>query len=111
LAFFDAGPSGEMAHIASSGQLQVRTCTLDYLFQLGQIPSPDCIKMDIEGAEFDALRGAKSLLSQAHPSIFLATHGTIVHRECCAFLQSLGYHLVSIDGNPLDNSRELIATI
>ncbi len=108
-AFFGAGPHGEMAHIASSGQLQVETWTLDHLLELGQIQLPDCIKMDIEGAEFDALRGAKSLLSKAHPTIFLATHGTIVHRECCGLLQSLGYRLVPIDGNALENSREIIA--
>jgi FkbM family methyltransferase len=108
-AFFDAGPRGEMAHIASSGKSQVRTWTLDHLLELGQIQLPDCIKMDIEEAEFDALRGAKSLLSKAHPTIFLATHGTIVHRECCGLLQSLGYRLVPIDGNALENSREIIA--
>ena len=110
LTFFDAGARGEMAHIASSGQLQVRTYTLDHLLELCQIPVPDLIKMDIEGAEFMALWGARSMLAQAQPTIFLATHGAIVHRECCNFLKSLGYRLTPIDGNPLDDSREIIAT-
>ncbi|HEY9759505.1 MAG TPA: FkbM family methyltransferase, partial [Oculatellaceae cyanobacterium] len=109
LASFDNGVCGEMAHIASSGQLQVRTYTLDHLLELGKIPVPDLIKMDIEGAEFMALWGARSMLAKAQPTIFLATHGAIVHRECCRFLKSLGYQLTPIDGNPLDNSREIIA--
>jgi FkbM family methyltransferase len=110
LAFFDPGPRGEMAHIASSGRIQVKTYTLDDLFELGHLPLPKFIKMDIEGAEFDALCGAKSLLSKAHPTIFLASHGDTVHRACCEFLQSFGYQLVSIDGNSLDSSREVVAT-
>ena len=109
-AFFDAGPDGEMAQISSSGKSRVRTCTLDQLYEHGQIPIPDIINMDIGGAEFAALCGAKSLLSKAHPTIFLTTHGNPVHRECCAFLDLLGYRLAPIDGEPLDNSRELIAT-
>lgn len=109
-ASFEAGPDGEKAQLSSSGQLRVRTCTLDTLLELGQIPLPDTIRMDIGGAEFAALCGAKSLLSKAHPTIFLSTHGDTPHRECCAFLELLGYRLAPIDGKPLENSREIIAT-
>ena len=63
--FFDASVRGEMAHIASSGQFQVRTYTLDHLLELGQIPIPDFIKMDIEGAEFSALLGIEVLVIQS----------------------------------------------
>lgn len=109
-AFLDPGPDGEKAQHSSSGQLRVWTCTLDTLLELGKIPLPDTIKMDVGGGEFAALTGAKALLSRAHPTIFLTTHGDIAHRECCAFLEMLGYRLAPIDGKPLEESREIIAT-
>jgi FkbM family methyltransferase len=109
-AFFDGGPGGERAQLASSGQQRVWTCTLDTLLELGQIPLPDIIRMDIGGGEFAALCGAKTLLSRAHPTIFLSTHGLIPHRECCAFLEMLGYRLAGIGGKPLEQSSEILAT-
>jgi hypothetical protein len=57
-----------------------------------------------------ALSGAKSILTKSHPTIFLATHGSEVHRECCSLLQSLGYHLQPIDGMKLEQSSEILAT-
>jgi hypothetical protein len=86
------------------------TCSLDHLLELGQIPVPDFIRMDIGGAEFAALCGAKALLSRAHPTIFLTTHGESLQRECCAFLELLGYRLEPVDGKPLEASREIVAT-
>ena len=109
-ALFEAGPDGEKAQLSSNGQLRVMTCTLDTMLELGQIPLPDTIRIDIGGAEFAVLCGAKSLLTKAHPTIFLSIHGDISHRECCAFLELLGYRLSSIDGKPLDESMEIIAT-
>jgi FkbM family methyltransferase len=108
--FLEAVSGEEKARLSSSGQLRVRTCTLDALLELGQVPVPDTIRMDIGGEEFAALCGAKSLLSKAHPTIFLSTHGNTAHRECCAFLEMLDYRLEPIDGKPLEASREIIAT-
>lgn len=110
VAFLDPGPDGERNRLSTSGQVQVRTCSLDHLLALGQIPLPDTIKMDIGGGEFAALCGAKSLLSRAHPAIFLTTHGDAARQECCAFLEMLGYRLEPIGGKPLEVSREWIAT-
>jgi FkbM family methyltransferase len=109
-AFLDPGPDGERAQLSSSGRSRVMTCSLDHLLELGQIPVPDTIKMDIGGGEFAALCGAKALLSKAHPTIFLTTHGESLQRECCAFLELLGYRLEPVDGKPLEASSELIAT-
>jgi FkbM family methyltransferase len=106
----EAGPDGDKAWLSPDGQLRVRTCSLDGLLELGQIPLPDTIKMDIGGGEFAALCGAKSLLSRAHPAIFLTTHGEAVQQECCAFLEMLGYRLESVGGKAPEASREWIAT-
>jgi len=108
--FFDEGPGKSMAHVSSTGKLKVRTVTLDYLIENGEAPIPNFIKIDIEGSEMSAFLGARSLLSNMHPTIFLATHGLDIHKRCCNFLKDIGYRLSTIDqSNDLENTDEIIA--
>lgn len=109
-ASFDEGPSSSMGHISPNGRLQVETVSIDELVAKSELPVPDYIKIDIEGAEAVALSGAKSVLAQSHPTIFLATHGNRVHQECCCLLRSLNYKLQTIDGMSLESSTEILAT-
>jgi FkbM family methyltransferase len=101
--------SGFIGHISSQGKLQVKTVSLDELIDTKQIPPPNFLKIDIEGAEMLALSGAKSLLSKIHPTILLATHGIEVHEQCCQFLNELGYTIEAIYGEDIRNSNEIIA--
>ena len=107
---FDEGLNSSMGHIASHGRLQVKTVALDELVSKGEIPVPDYMKIDIEGAELLALVGSKSMLAKSHPTLFLATHGSRVHQECCRLLQSLGYQIQAIDGMNLQQASEILAT-
>jgi FkbM family methyltransferase len=106
---FDEGPNNYMGRMALVGNLQVKAITLDELYSKKEIPLPDYIKIDIEGGELLALKGAYSILRESHASIFLATHSGGVHKDCCQYLQSLGYRLKPIDGKNIDFSRELYA--
>lgn len=108
-ACFEEGPTTAMGRISPKGVLNVRTIALDELVQSGELPSPDYIKMDIEGAEFAALWGAKSILEQSHPTLFLATHGRDIHQRCCQFLRALEYQLKALDGAAIEESSELLA--
>ena len=63
------------------------------------------MKIDIEGGEANALRGAASCLEQHRPLVFLATHGAEVHAECCRLLLSLGYRVEQLGSR----SDELVA--
>jgi FkbM family methyltransferase len=101
--------SGFTGHISSQGEFSVKTVALDELINLGEIPIPNFLKIDIEGAEILALSGAKSLLRKFRPTILLATHGSEVHQESCDFLESLGYQLEAVYGGSLQESNELIA--
>jgi FkbM family methyltransferase len=109
VAYFEDNASSFQGHISSQGKLQVKTVSLDKLINTGEIPSPNYIKIDVEGAEMQVLSGAKSLLENAHPTIFLATHGRDVHQQCCLFLTSLGYQLQPIGKNSLYESDEILA--
>jgi hypothetical protein len=52
---------------------------------------PDLIKMDIEGAEADALRGATHIMQTAHPAMILEVHGQDVENQCIEILRDNGY--------------------
>lgn len=94
----------------TKNKIQVACRSIDGLIAAGY-QKPDIIKIDVEGAEYDVLLGAKNTLQQCQPYILLATHDCHlpgVQEKCIQFLESLGYHLqhtgryhVYIDG--LDN--------
>jgi FkbM family methyltransferase len=59
----------------ASGQISVQVRTLDSLCDDG-LARPDVIKMDIEGAEADALRGAMAMLAVKRPVMVIELHRT-----------------------------------
>ena len=97
LLCFDEGPNPSMGKIAEKGALQVTAVVLDTLYRQQQIPAPNYMKIDIEGAELSVLKGAKTILEITHPIIFLATHRNDVHRDCIQLLQSFGYKIHTIN--------------
>ncbi len=77
---------------------------------------PDLIKMDIEGGEADALRGAKQILEQRRPGLLIEVHGKSVEAECIKILDSYGYALTVVDprswlpeSRPIPHNRWLVA--
>jgi hypothetical protein len=54
--------------------VRVAVSTLDA--QLESLAPPDLVKMDIEGAEVAALRGASKLLDEHRPTLICELHGT-----------------------------------
>lgn len=113
-ATFTASNSNFEGHLLLGGELKVETVSLDELVERGVLPPPDFIKMDIEGAETQALNGARKLIAKYHSTIFLGTHamsdlGYNTHEPCCQLLRELGYRLVPIGANALDSTNEILA--
>lgn len=106
---FEEGPNSSEGHIISTGSLEVRTVSLDALVRSGEVPLPDFMKIDVEGAEMLVLSGATQVLESGQPTLFLATHARDVHHHCCKFLQSLGYTLEPITGDSIDATDEVLA--
>ena len=113
VAYFDLSSDNlrqsYIGKLSTQGKLQVRTVSLDTLVEQGEIVPPTHMKIDVEGAEVLVLIGAKKILSEAHPTIFLATHGSDVHQQCCELLLSLNYSLTPLDSATLDIASEVLA--
>jgi FkbM family methyltransferase len=65
---------------------------------------PDVLKIDIEGYEYEALKGARTLLSEKRPVVCLELHLDLLERRgvapkaVCDELSSRGYEFFSCDG-------------
>jgi FkbM family methyltransferase len=107
-AHFEAEETRAMGRIGTRGSVVVQTSTLDGLLQEGRIAPPDFIKMDIEGAEYLALQGARACFARYQPKLFLATHGRHIHDGCCELLKSWGYEY-QYTSRESEDRAELIA--
>ena len=96
-ARFQTEKTGAMGRLNELGNLQVKTSTLDSLIDSNEISPPNYIKMDIEGAEFKALQGAKRCFMEYRPKLFLGTHGAEVHCKCIQLLRSWNYDIKVIE--------------
>jgi len=108
-ALFKSGEYRELGRLETDGNLRVQVTTLDALLQRKTIAPPDCIKMDVEGEELCALRGAKECFTKHRPRLFLCTHSQELHSECCRLLSSWGYKYQQIR-QITENAAELFAS-
>jgi FkbM family methyltransferase len=104
--------------LRSSGQPlqleEVVITTLDRDVAEASLPAPDLIKVDIEGLELEALEGAKAVLHQHSPNLFLEMHGETMNEkkrkvhQLATFLAAHGYtsitHVESGSRITTDNS-------
>ena len=74
--------------------------TLDTLVEVNQFPFPNLIKMDIQGAEMDVLRGAKKCLASCEDVILELQHveyniGAPNRDKVIQYMDELGFNLIS----------------
>lgn len=103
------GAASSMWRRDEEGQLSVRAETLDHLCSTAAAPPPNVIKMDVEGSELAVLKGGMRFLEQHRPTIFLATHGAVVHAGCQQVLMDLNYEIEEFERDPARERWELIA--
>jgi FkbM family methyltransferase len=66
---------------------------------IGNVPPPDAIKCDVEGAEVEALRGAENLLRTHRPWIICEMHSESNDQASRELLTRYGYMVESVDSN------------
>ena len=97
--------SGATGGVSRQSSYLVPSISLDEF----NAPSPSFIKMDIEGAELLALRGAKRLLEQARPALCLATHSPQLRSESMSILSDLGYRFTDFDCENEPQGEDFVA--
>jgi FkbM family methyltransferase len=96
---FDRAPevsnrtAGHIALLGGPGLTHVLVPALrldEVVFKEGRL-APQLIKMDVEGAEWDALQGAHRLLDEAKPKLLCEVHDPNEMGRICDYLKQFGY--------------------
>jgi len=93
------------------GEIEVDVVAIDDLIQKkGGIPSPDVVKIDVEGVEIDVLQGMKDTIKDFHPAIIYEIDDCDPQnydrkqQACSMFLLTNGYSIRKLgDSYPGDN--------
>lgn len=98
-------------HVAPEGVRSVRMVNLSEYAREKRLPPPNWIKIDIEGLELPALRGAESLLRKSRPTIICeinrisGRYGTTAG-DLIGYLGSLGYSIHALVDGELQHVTE-----
>jgi FkbM family methyltransferase len=93
----DRGVGTFIAHEGQPRGTPTRCVSLNDLTET--VPAPDALKCDVEGAEFEVLRGAEKMLKTKHPWIICEMHSELNDRNVRQILNRLGYTLERLDNN------------
>jgi hypothetical protein len=104
------------AYVSSVVSAQHGSQTLDVLAGWDDLFVPGLLKIDVEGAEVDVLRGAEGLLARHRPHVILETHSAELERGCAELLAGFGYRPVVVsqrrvlrEGRSAPHNRWLVA--
>jgi FkbM family methyltransferase len=90
--------------------IEVEGKTIDEIVRLGY-PEPEFIKLDVEGAEYDALEGGHELLSTKKPILFIEVHNIKLMFQVHKYLSELNYKTEFVAMHPTTDSKAfLLAT-
>jgi FkbM family methyltransferase len=91
------------SHLESTGrhadvrdEIDVAVVSLDSLVAAGTIPPPTVMKIDTEGAELQAIAGARATIAEHRPAIVCELHDT--NDAFLALMDELGYVTSNLDG-------------
>lgn len=91
----------ELGDTPANGQAQVAVTTIDEGIASGELPAPDVVKIDIEGAEGAALRGMAATLREHRPVLLVEIHDTFAVVR--GLLESQGYAVTELEGEGLSD--------
>jgi FkbM family methyltransferase len=96
-----AGSSFQMGRPGAQ-RISVRVVGVDELIAAGQFAPPNVVKIDVEGAEMLVLRGAKGLLADYRPTLFIEVHSPELAIECSVFLRQFEYNISVLEQREQD---------
>ena len=90
--------------------IEVNANTLDYLLQQNGIRDANWIKIDVEGAEFEVLKGAHNILSNSKDiALLIEVHGKDNYKPVVEFLNSYNFNVEFERSNENGDWRHIIA--
>lgn len=102
-----AGTASTVASASAAGGYRpagtMNLAPMDAVVAARSLPPPSFIKLDVEGAELDVLRGGEAVLRASRPDLFIELHGngTVEKAEgaarLCEFLADRGYTLYHVE--------------
>jgi FkbM family methyltransferase len=95
----------EHAQSSPVAKVRVQGLTLDAYIARNDV-NPDVIKIDVEGAEVDVLKGANYLMETIRPRMIISTHGRQLKKKCRELLEDRNYRVEPLEGF----THELIAS-
>ena len=87
---------------SESSSIEVAATSIDSFIIKNEARPPDFIKIDVEGAEFDVLKGASKAIERHRPVIHLSTHEKHVKgvdSQCCSWMIEMGYAMNKISAD------------
>jgi FkbM family methyltransferase len=75
--------------------IEVAVSSIDELMSAGELPVPDVVKIDIEGAELEAIEGMRQTLGEHKPVLLCEVHDC--NAEYVELMGSLGYETINLD--------------
>jgi FkbM family methyltransferase len=91
-------PSGESLYERFSDFI-VEQRRIDDLVERNEVQPPNLIKIDVEGAEAEVLKGAMSTLQKTKPVLIVELHNTANAVECMNILLTTGYRVEMLEYN------------
>ena len=89
--------------------IEVNANTLDYLLQQNGIRDANWIKIDVEGAEFEVLKGAHNILSNSKDiALLIEVHGKDNYKPVVEFLNSYNFNVEFERSNENGDWRHII---
>jgi FkbM family methyltransferase len=91
---------GAVATDSAAGEntVEVEAISLDEFAK--EHPSPTLIKIDVEGAEADVLRGSEQVVEQAKPVVICEVHHAKAVEDVTQWLQARGYAFEWLEDSP-----------
>ena len=105
-------PEVRQEFLASGKQREVKIITIDSLLRDKSVKIPELVKLDIQGFELEALRGAESLFGKTEvfileTSLYRFMNGQPLIREVISFMADRDYEIYDFAGflrRPLDGA-------
>jgi hypothetical protein len=95
------------SHAPSEQSIEVAIVSLDSWCLANGVTFPNVMKIDVEGAELLVLRGAKRILRESRPKLFIEAHSRVLASEVLNLLHEQGYLVRTLEtGSAPDGHRE-----